>query len=217
MDYLLPSVGPFVAPDGSRNSERLGRTNELVVGNAHSWFQEAVSRGNVYSLTLNATSTGVAAGNIVAAGAAAATNFALVNPANSGKNYVILKVGVGIVSGTPAAGPLFHSYTTTLPTIASIGGTIRNALIGGAVNSAAIPHALAAGSALTGGGALLTHSMINLTTTATAQASVNTVSAIDLVDGAVIIPPGTMWVPTWSAAGTSLLNAYMVQWEETPL
>lgn len=217
MDYLLPQVGPFNVPDGTRNSPRLGRTNEQVVADAHARYQEAVSRGKVFSLTLIATTTGVAAGNIVAAAAAAVTQFALVNPAGSGVNLVVLKVGIGVISGTVAAGPVFHSYTTTLPTLASIGGTIRNSMIGSANPSVAIPHALAAGSALTGSGALTTHSMMNFSSTATAQATVGEISCVEEVAGALIIPPGTMWVPTWSAAGTSVLNAYMIQWEETPL
>lgn len=180
-------------------------------------YFKSTYRKSTFSLTLIATTTGVAAGNIVAATAAAATQFALTNPSTSTVNLVLTKFFMGIISGTPAPGPLFHGFCTTPATISSIGGTIRNHFLGDATVSQATPHSLAAGSALTGCSAPITLRAANFSTTATAQASVGVVGALEVLDGDIIIPPGKMWLPLWSVAGTSLLNAYSIEWVETPL
>jgi len=39
---------------------------------------------------------------------------------------------------------------------------------------------------------------------------------VEYIDGEIILPPGVGWVPLWGAAGTSLLNAYSITWEEVP-
>lgn len=183
----------------------------------HPKYFKQTYRKAMYTLTLPATTTGVAAGNIVAATAAASAQFALANPATSGVNLVLTKFFMGIISGTAPAGPLFHGFCTTVPTIASIGGTIRNNFLEDTTASQATPYALAAGSALTGASAVITFRPANFTTTATAQASVGVLNCIEEIDGDIIIPPGCMWVPLWSAAGTSVLNAYSISWYEVGL
>lgn len=172
-------------------------------------------RKNMFSLTLSATTSGVAAGNIVGATAAASTQFALANPSTSTMNLVLTRFYMGVISGTPAAGPLFHGFCVTPPSIASIGGTIRSNFAGDtSLTSQATPHALAAGSALTGASAPIILRSSRFSTTATAQASVGMVNCLEDIEGDIIIPPGKMWLPLWSAAGTSLLNAYSVTWYE---
>lgn len=212
-------VGIATAPDGIINPLRATRTGDLVVSDGHARYQEPTLKGNVYSLNLGATTTGIAAGNIVGASAAAATQFAFFNPVGSGKNVVLLKFWMGVISGTLPVGPLFHGFYTTVPTVASIGGTVRNNFVSPSAPNASvvIPQVLAAGSALTGGSAPLVLRPAAFTGTATAQASVSTVNALELLDGDIILAPGTGYVPLWSGAGTSLLNSYGVTWEEVSL
>lgn len=171
-------------------------------------------RKRTFTLTLGATTTAIAAGNIVGASAAAATQFALTNPSTSGVNLMLTKFFMGIISGTPAGGPIFHGYLATNPTLASIGGTILNNFVGDTTASLATPHSLAAGSALTGGSAPIVLRAAAFSTTATAQASVGEVNCLEVIDTDIIIPPGKTWLPLWSAAGTSVLNAYSVTWIE---
>ncbi len=198
------------------NSEHLGNVEQKIA--PHPAYVWQANQGTLFSLTLAATTSGVAAGNIVAATAAASTQFALTNPITSNKKLVLTKFFMGIISGTPAAGPVFHGFLTTNPTLASIGGTIRCNLLGNTtVTSVATPHVLAGGSALTGGSAVITFRPAAFSTTATAQASVNTVNCLEILDGDIIIPPGVTWVPLWSASGSSLLNAYGVTWYEMGL
>lgn len=216
MDLSAVRIGPQVLSDGTFTNPRGGKTGCAVGINGHGYYQELVYRQNVYSMVLAATSTGVAAGNIVSAAAAASTNFALFNPANSGKLLVLLKFGVGVVSGTPGAGPLFHGTISNVPTPAAT-GTILNNYVTGSVGSVAKGYATAAGTTLTAGNAPVTHMMSNFASTATAQASNFMVTTIDILDGQIIVPPGTGWLPLWSAAGTALLNGYSVTWEEIAL
>jgi len=208
-------VGPITKADGSQQALRADRTSAGVVTDAHSHFQEAVLRGNVYSLNLVATTTGVAAGNITGAAAAASTQFALWNATNSKVALVLLKFGLGVISGTPGAGPMFHNIATVVPTVASTGGPALNNLTFAPGGSAKF-MASAAGAALTGGGALTALRIADFTSTNTAAASVGELKAIELIDGEIILSPGTMWVPCWGAAGTSLLNGYSITWEEVP-
>ena len=209
-------VGPQSKADGSQLALRSSRTGAGVVADAHGRYQEATIRSNVYSLVLTATTTGVAAGNIAGAAAAAATQFVLWNPSASQKALVLLKFGMGVISGTPGAGPMFHGIITTVPTIASIGGPAVNNLTGAGTGSVAKFVASAAGTALTGGGAPTTLRLADFASTATAQASVGELRIVEYIDGEIILPPSVGWVPLWGAAGTSLLNGYSITWEEVP-
>jgi hypothetical protein len=214
-------VGIASRADGfSEGPNRIDRQGADVVCDARGRYGESTQRGQLFSLALVATTTGVAAGNIVGAAGAAVTQFAIINPANSGKNLELIKFGMGVISGTPGAGPLFHGFITGASSISAVspGGTIRSNLLGGVGNSVATPWSLAAGSALTGGLAPVTHRVADFAATNTAQAVANGhVRAIELIDGDLIVPPNTVWLPLWGAAGTTLLNGYSITWQEVPI
>ena len=210
-------VGQVTALDGAQNNLRQGRTGEIILSQAHGRYHEQTSRGQLFTLNLTATTTGIAAGNLIGAAAAASTQFALWNPIGSGFNLSITKCLIGPISGTFAAGPVYHGIIqTSVPTIASVGIAYNN-LVGGK-SPVARYVASAAGTALTGGSAPITFRTMNLTFSATAFASAAGTSTIaDVPDGDLIIPPGYGWVPLWTAAGTSVLNSYSVTWEELPI
>jgi hypothetical protein len=208
-------VGQGAAADGSLTQPRAGRSLEQIVADGHARYQEPTYRQNMFSMTLTATTTGIAAGNIVGAAAAAATNFALFNPVGSGKNLVIVKFGMGVISGTPGAGPMFHGYIGNVPTAVFTGVPLNNFVNGPA--SVAKGYATAAGTTLTAGLAPVTLRIADFASSGTAAASPGELKAIEYVDGDIVIPPGAGWLPLWSGAGTSLLNGYSVTWEEIPL
>ena len=210
-------VGQVTALDGVQNNLRQGRTGEAIFTQAHGRFYEQTSRGQLFTLTLSATTTGIAAGNLLNAAAAASTQFALWNPVGSGYNLSITKVMVGLISGTLATGPMYHAVIqSTLPTIANAGAAYNN-LVGGKTPVARYV-ASAAGTTLTGGSAPVVFRTMNLTFSAAAFAAAAGASTLaDLPDGDLIIPPGYGWVPQFSAAGTSVLNSYSVTWEEVPI
>lgn len=215
MDLSALRIGPQTVADGSFTNPR-GTKDGMALGvNGHGYYQEPVYRGGVYSLTLSATTTGVAAGNIIGAAAAASTNFALFNPATSAKVLVLLRFRMGVISGTPGAGPLFHGTISNVPT-ATPTGTIMGNLLNVAPASVAKTFATAGGTTLTAGLAPSTHMLANAASTATAQASNFMVTTDDILDGQIIIPQGSGWLPLWSAAGTALLCGYSITWEEIP-
>lgn len=212
-------VGDANNPDGSTPQARGGRQGEAIGSNLRGFYAEQTARNRVFSLVLNATTTNDAAGNIVAAAAAASTQFALWNPLGSGVNLELLKVFIGIISGTPPGGPVFHGIIKggALPTIAN-SGTVNCNMIG----SNAVPKAgylaSAAGAALTGcanGPTLLRPIGIDFSASSFAAAAGQS-AAMEILDGDIILTPGTGWVPLWAAAGTSLLNSYGVTWAEVP-
>src|SRR5260370_17756804 len=94
-------VGPQQKADGSQLPLRSSRTGAGIVADAHGRYQEATIRGNVYSLVLTATTTGVAAGNIAGSAAAASTQFTLWNPSPTHKPSVFLKFRTGVLSVPP--------------------------------------------------------------------------------------------------------------------
>lgn len=172
--------------------------------------------GLEFAMTLAATTTAVAAGNIVGAAAAASTQFALFNPVGSGRVLVLSKFIMGVISGTPGPGPLFHGLFGAVPTLAASGTIVNLRAVGGTLNGASVArgYTSAAGAALTGGPAPSIIRATSLSSTATAQASVGMVNALEDIQGDIIIPAGYGWVPLWSAAGTTLLNAYSITWKE---
>ena len=215
-------VGQAIGQDGTNNNLRQARTSELIVSQNHGRFYEATSRGNMFALTLSAATTGVSAGNLVGAAAAAATQFAIWNPVGSGVNLSILKTHIAIISGTIVGGPVFHGYFNgTVPSIQSTfdaGRGAQNSLIGGRTPLARyVNTAASSGTALTGGVAPLIHKPMNLTYSAGTYAALAGSIAMDLVDGDIVIPPGYGWLPLFAGAGTSVLFSAACTWEEVPI
>jgi hypothetical protein len=210
-------VGPQILSDGVLTQERCSKDGAMVGANGHCSYQEMVYRGNVFSLVLPLTTGTVAAGNVVAGAAAASTQFAVANPVASGKNLVLLRFRLGVVSATTiAAGPLFHGYQSAVPTLAT-SGTILNNLMGSGGSSVARGYTSAGGAALTGGGISNAFLLANFATTVTTPASPYLITTDDLLDGSMIIPPGYAYVPLWQAAGTAILYGCSLTWEEIPI
>jgi hypothetical protein len=220
IDYLILEgrTGESPSADGAKMELKMSRRSAIRVADTGGDYSEGASRRTIFSLALAATTTGIAAGNIVGAAAAAATQFALFNPVGSGKDLHLLKFGMGIISGTAPAGALFHGLFLTVPTVASIGGSIRNHYTGATPGgSVAIPQVLAAGSALTGGTAPVTLRCANFASTSTVAATPGDVAAIEIIDADIIVAPGMGWLPLNGSAGTSVLQSYSITWEEVSL
>jgi hypothetical protein len=210
--------GVTTLSDGTVAPARASRLGALVTGDAQGKYYEQTSRGNVFSLVLSAWTTNISAGNINGAAAAASTQFALWNPAGSGKNLSLLKFGIAINSGTIPVGPVFHSYSNTAPTIAtSVVTPITCNNIGMAAASVARALTHVTGSALTGSSILAFIRMADLQFSAGTYANLQGSKAVEYIEGDIVIPPGTCWVPTWTGAGTTVLGGYSVTWEEIPV
>jgi len=217
MDYSGLRVGPQQLADGTPQANARATKEGAAVGaNLGGIYEEANIRGQVFSLVLAATTTGIAAGHQSGAGAAASTQFAVFNPAASGKYIVLLEFALGVISGTMPAGPVLHAYIPNVPTLAA-SGTVLSNVLGSTPSSIARCYTSAGGAALTGGQAPVNHKIANFASTATPQASPYLVNTMEYIDGKLVIPPGAGWLPMFSGAGTSLLCGLSVTWREVAL
>jgi uncharacterized membrane protein YqaE (UPF0057 family) len=201
-------VGPAQVPDGVSRQLRMERTGGQVVSQGHAPNAEAVARGNVM-MASNAVA-GVAPGTALST----TPPMAVWNPPGSGKNLVILKTALGYVSGTLGAGSIVYAQTPNQTTPPSTGSELVpvNSLIGAAKG---VGRAFS-GSTLWAAPTIMRPAYIlgaALATTALGPSVVN-----DLIDGAIIVPPGTVFVVQGvTAAGSTPLVMIGVTWEEVPV
>jgi hypothetical protein len=207
-------AAPQIVSDGTVATGRVDRMASPCVVDARGHWAEAASRNQIFTLALQATTGTVVAGNVIGAAAGAVTQFALWNPLGSGKNLELLRFGMGVISGTPTTGPLYHGVLQGTPTLTTSTGNAYSNLIGPSAPSVARWMASAGGSALTGGPAPTTFSVADFTASAAAFSSTVPVRCIENLDGSIVIPPGNGWLPLWSGLGTTFLTAYSITWQE---
>lgn len=193
--------------DGSKDSGRMGKTGELVVGDAHGHFFEAVSRGNVYTASTALAGVTMAAGMISPVAAAATVFLGLFNPISSKFNLVILRTKIWTVSGTPG-GP--WAWNVVPPnagiTAAGVQGINNLTLAAGGQAKAFI-------NAATTGGILATM-FRGIGGPAAIAAGAGNQHVDEVSDGDLIIPPGGAAFIAPTAAGTTHLAGASVSWEE---
>jgi len=218
MDVIGIRAGATTQSDGSVSPIRGSRTGAVVTASGQGKYYEATSRGSVYSLVLTAWGTAIAAGNLLAAAAAASTQFAVWNPAGSGVNLSLLKLGLWIISGTTPVAGVFHCKSITEPSIATAVVTpIANNNTGKTGNCQAKALTHSTGAALTGGSALTVIRAADFSVSAGTFSNLAGTKAIEIIDGDIVVAPGTAWVPVFAAAGTSVLGGWSVTWEEIPI
>jgi hypothetical protein len=201
-------VGVQTLQDGTQQPPRLGKSGEIVGGDAHGHFYEANYRAGLFI-----ASTPVAG---VAPGTAFATSqgaFALYNPTGNTKNACIKKSSFVFLSGTLGAG--IFCYGSSAQAAAPTG------------------TAIVAKSGQMGNGATPTCSAFSnltaYTTAATLVKAIWSVGAlvtsalifpplIDLVDDEIILTPGNLLImQEIGAAGTTPLGLFSMTWEEVPV
>ena len=218
MNYDQLRVGPLFTPDGSLAPGRGLRNGGTGIGDVQGRYYEQASRGNIFTLTMSATTTNTSAGNILGAAAAASTQFALWNPSGSMFDISILKFTINLTSGTFPISGLWHSLGTPAPTIAS--SLAATSYIGNHRADVASYNGVAGylthvtGAALTGGGATRGIREAGLIFSAAAFANAAGAMFMDVCDGDIVLPPNSFWVPTWAAQGTSILQGYSVTFEQ---
>lgn len=216
MTNTLQRVGNLNAATGTLQPQTAGITGAQRVQASHGEYADAALRGNVYYLPTGAIT--LAAANVT--GSALGTielvnGFA--NPPNSGYNAVILRAQVATVSGTPA-GPFFYDYYAGVTVTATPTGTIRSALLNRntAGDTAMIPLVDVAVT-VSGGATTATQILGVLGGPAAVAAGAGLYGAIDEVRGAIVVPPGTVFGITCTAAGTTHIVRSTLVWEELPV
>lgn len=128
-------TGVQTVADGNLVQLRGSKSGELITGDGHARYQEAVYRGNVFSAANQAaisTPAGLTASSL---------NFTLYNPASSGKNLVVLRASVA-VNAAPAAASVIWLVVNVVAAQAAPATntalTIRNALLGGGFAAAGV-------------------------------------------------------------------------------
>jgi hypothetical protein len=201
-------VGIMSAADGTFVMPRASRTGGRVVTNTNGFYNESASRGNIF-----AVSTAVAG---VAPGTALSTTppMAIWNPVNSGKNLSVLKTTLGLVSGTLGGGSLVYAVVPVQPAAPTTGTELvpQSTLLGfpKGVGRAFQGSTVAATPAILRP-AFVLGAFVNTAATPPAIAQ-------DILDGEIVIPPGSaLVIQGVAAAGTTPLVLIGVTWEEIPV
>lgn len=129
-------VGPVVYTDGTNPTFRLGRGGEQVITELHGKYWEQAFRGNLFVATMTA-------GVIMNPTGAALANWALYNPASSGKHLVPVRIDVVLTAapGTPVIGA-YVLVAQANPIAAAVTGTavsVNPAIIGSAAAAVGKP------------------------------------------------------------------------------
>jgi len=219
-------VGPITAQSGTVNPARAGNTGELAVLDAHSRFQEAAIRGNLFSCGMSLTSISAATFSTGTLGATATPIIGVWNPTGSGKNLVIIQARVQIVNTAlqvTGAGALVwctavgqNAISTGIIPLSRLSLALSGSVAKGFANTAltGLTGNLTVQEA-SGLGGLLS----NLSTLQTAAGLMpQAPTFVDNIDGAIIVPQGgvlallcTTNPPVAISAASSLL------WEEIPI
>lgn len=209
MQNLALTVGPTHLSDGGQGAQglRAGREAELIMSELHGKYYEKNSRGGMFGSAWNAVTVAATHVSPLAAGTGTPI-WALYNPIGSNVNCAILKVLQDLTSGTPG-GPLLWNLIPVPQNISAANTLPVSLLLNSPVSSVA---KIWTNTALTGSsaGTLLWPEG----GFAAVAAGAGIQSLMNLHDGDIIVPPGSMIALCAYATGTTHLTSGMVVHEE---
>jgi len=197
-----PTAGRLGA--GARTPIRLGQQGEMITGSSHGKYYEAAKAGRLFyaaNKALKAFTVGLAT---------TYTGLCVSNPAGSGVDLVIQRVGFGhgaapttlpviaIIGGHTAAGVVTHTTPLT--------AGARSCKLDGLGGKALVDEACTIVSPL--------YIMPLMSSPATGTLPVGGALSMVDVDGSLVVPPGG-WVAT--AANTVATGFSGILWEEIPI
>ena len=207
--------------DGVLTGARFSNDSCLIVQAGHAKYQEAVLRGNVYSLTTTSSGVTLASANASTTAATAQPIVGFINPANSGVNCVILEArcgpqatggsaaNEGVYGFQIAANGASTSITGTPPTN-NLRWTATGSRVIGAVNAAFT------GNTITWVWAMPFVGVGPRFAAPTASINVHGIER-EIVDGLIIIPPGTGIGLFTLGAGTAITVGASLIWDEVDI
>lgn len=209
MAIVQGAVGKQAAADSSNPNVRQARTGDIVTSDGHGRYYETVSRGDVYRLSVaGATATAFTGG------AAGTPLLGIYNPTGSGKNLVVLVVGVSNRVAASAAGTVdFALYQGVSAAPTGTLTTPTNALTQAASGSVALGVVNAAATSTT---ATALQLPLGSYYWATAAGAINN-SVLYEPAGSVVVAPGQFLALGASAALTSATWNASVLWEEVTI
>ena len=188
------------------------------VNEIHARFAINSLRGNIF----HASNTGVgvtlaaanAIGAAVPAAGAAQPVLGLLNPASSGVNLVINKAKVATLSGTPGGGFIIGYLPNSQAALYT--GVQTNKGVQASTLTPSSKAVVLPNLALTGTTSLVSE-LTQLGGPAAVAAGAGVYTAVDMTDGDVIVPPGSIIGIFSQAAGTTHIVKAALQWEESPV
>jgi len=215
MDFLFEGkVGPNTAADSTTNPFRQDSGSGLVTSDGRPHYYEGASRKRVFSISTAAAGTTVVAANINPVAAAAATILTAYNPIGSGVNAALIRTVIGVISGTPSAGPFVYNVASNQSISAAQNATaVCNYIGGGSAQTKGYTQ-----TALTGGvGAQVYLRPLAFHQFASALAATTPgIFAEEKVEGAIVLPPGGLVSLAAFAAGTSVVVYAAFEFQEEP-
>lgn len=220
-------AGPRGVADGATEDLRLGKSAELVVQELHGRFYESNYRGNIFSGGMGLTSISNATFTVGGIAATTTPVVGVYNPPTTGKNLVIIQATLAVtVTAATATGPGGFVWAMSVGNIAiSTGNTplsrstlvaggslakdMTNVALTGRTNDVVVRFA----SALNGG--LIKN--ISSVETAVGQNIGVTASAMEVFDGALIVPPGGVLALLAATTPVGHSAASGIVWEEVPV
>jgi hypothetical protein len=209
----LQRVGPVYGGTGTAPPFTASISGAQRTTDAHGRYFEAVRSGNVWTLT-----TAYAGVTLVAASAIGQTAWSpivgIFNPANSGKNCVVVAGMANYLSGTPTAGGLVWGFVAPTTAVTATGGN-------GAVNALTLTTGGSAAktfvmSAMTGSAASAILAPFPVSPFAGAIAASTPLGAWSDVAGLFVCPPGAC-IGITGTLGTATVCAGFLAWEEVPV
>jgi len=129
-------VGPGFAQDGSLVDPRMTKDLGTTVQELHGRYYEATYRGAIFTCSTAAAGITLAATSLSPLAAGTGTPIVgLYNPQGSGKNLIINKVNVGVITSSASTGNIVWNYAVNQTITAAANGTINSNFIGGAAAS----------------------------------------------------------------------------------
>lgn len=207
--------GELPGGSGTSSPPTKGVTGAQRVQSAHGVYTDATARGRVFSL--KSGSVTLDAANVTTSGLGTITFITgLANPSGSGKLLSILRTHVATVSGTPG-GPFFYDYYAGPVVTSAATGTIRSNYLGQNTAGASVATPLVdVAVSVVGGSTAATLQLGVVGGPAAIAAGAGNYGYCDEVAGSIVIPPGTLFGVTATAAGTSHVVHAMLTWEEIP-
>jgi hypothetical protein len=199
---------------GSTPAIRQGQLGDMIVSELHGRFYEQAYRGAIYSTFVNALTLASTHASPIAAGTGTPI-IGIYNPANSGKNIVLIRLQQATTSGTPG-GPLVwniipNPQNITASTTASGNTAYNNSSLAQSGSVARLFNNLP----VTGSTAGTAFRNAGGPTAVAATGAILTYT--EVYDGSLILPPGQMLGLACTAAGTSHVINVFAEWEEIPV
>lgn len=218
--------GPILGNSGTSVPFTADVTGAQRVTDAHARFQEAALRGTLFSAGMTTTSISGAAFTTGTLTATCTPIIGLWNPANSGKNLVVLQMRVQLIANavTTFTGPGALMWCTSVSQSAiSTGITPLNRYSLASTGSVAKGFA---NTLLTGlSGSLVVQEAAGIPSfsnnfsnalTAVSQATAGG-GGTDNIDGAIILVPGSIIALLGTTTPSSVSAASSILWEEVPI